>query len=253
MLKYIGEAYRDSARIAFALPWLFALPVTTELIQHIIEYRIGLFASFEAMEAVGGDAARMGFGQVKILSLVLLIYWVSRWQVLRGRDDRSILGDRHSATLFAGVVVLGLVLGLIQQFGGGVLAPFLDAGVLMTIGFAFFFLSLALDVYLSAWKVGSALGNARLTIAASFRIIHGNFWWSLGFSVTMMLPLMILHYALNALAVGQSFALTWAILILDALVVGCLGLVLATATFLVARRAAERASTRLAPEAVAVA
>ena len=252
MLKYIGEAYRDSARIALALPRLVALPVTTELIQHVIEYRIGMFASLEAMERVGGDAARMGFGQVKILSLVLLVYWVSRWQVFRGRSDRSILGDRRSATLFAGVVVLGVALGLVQQFGGTWLAPFLNADALMTIGFAFFFLSLALDVCLSAWKVGSALGNARLSIPASFRIIQGNFWWSLGFNVIMMLPLMILHYALNALAVGQPFVLTWAILILDALVVGCLGLVLATATFLIARRAAERAKVGLATEARAV-
>ena len=249
MLKSIGEAYRDSFRVGLALPLLFALPVTTELIQHVIEYRIGLFASFEAMEAVGGDSARMGFGQVKILSLILLVYWVSRWQVLRGRADRPVLGDRRSATLFAGVVALGVALGLVQQFGGGVLAPLLDAGAVMTIGFAYFFLSLALEVYLSVWKVGSALGNARLNIPASFRIMQGNFWWSLGFSVAMMLPLMVLHYALNALAVGRPFALAWSILVLDALVVGCLGLVLATTTFLIARRAAERARIGLAVDA----
>jgi hypothetical protein len=243
----IKGAYRESARAAVALPLLFALPVATELVQHAIEYRIGMFASLQAMEAVGNHPARMGFGQVKILSLILVLFWACRWHAFRGQRGRSVLGDRGSAFLFAGVVVLSMAIGAAQQFGGTLLAPILpDESTLMTVGIAFFLGSVVLDVYLTCWKVGSALGNPRLSIPASFKIMHGNFWWSLGFSLAMILPLMVAHYALNAVAIGQEQGPLWAILATDACLVGYLGLVLATTSFLIARRATERAGVPLA-------
>ena len=246
MWREIKQAYADSARIIVALPLLFALPVAAELIQHAIEYRSGMYDSLAAMEAAADDPARMGFGQVKILTLVLLLYWVSRWQVFRGAGEPAVLGDRQSAWLFLGVILLGMALGLVQQFGGGWLAPFVGEGMLLAIGFGYFFLSLALDLYLSAWKVGSALGNPRLTIPASFRIMRGNFWWSLAFSIVMILPLMAVHYALAVVGLGQPDLLLWSTLAFDALIVGYLGLVLATMTYLIARRAAARAQVPLA-------
>ena len=247
MLSQIKRAYADSARIIVALPLLFALPVAAELIQHAIEYSSGMFDSLAAMEAAGDDPARMGFGQVKILALLLLLYWVSRWQVFRGRPDRPVAGDRASALLFLGVVLFGTATAVVQQFGGSWLAPFVrDSGTLMAIGFAAFFLFAALDVWLSVWKVGAALGNPLLSIPASFRIMRGRFWWSFGFTFAMIIPLMVAHYALNAVAVGRPEPLLLAILALDALLVGYLGLVLATTTFLVAERAAGRAGVPLA-------
>lgn len=247
MLGSILRAYRDSARIAIALPLLFALPAGAELVQHVIEYRIGLFDSLAAMRAAGDHPARIGFGQVKILSLVALLYWVARWQMFRDDPARRVLGDARSAFLFAFVLLFGIALGAVQQFGGGWIAPLIDGRALVGIGIAFFAATTALEVYLSGWKVGAALGNRRLGFLASFRLIHGNFWWSLGFTIAMVLPLMILHYLLNGLAVGRPDALLWAMLALDALVVGYLGLAMATTVFLIALRAAERSDTPLAP------
>ena len=100
MLKYIAQAYRDSARAALALPLLFALPAAAELIQHAIEHRAGMFDSLAAMQAAADDPARMGVGQVKVLTLMLVLYWVSRWQALRGDPGRSVWGDGRSAALF---------------------------------------------------------------------------------------------------------------------------------------------------------
>ena len=246
MWQFIKQAYADSARIIIALPWLFALPTVAELIQHVIEYRSGMYDSVAAMQAAGDDPARMGFGQVKILTLILLLYWVSRWQAFRGSKEGSVLGDRRSALLFLGVVLFATAIGLVQQFGGTFLSPILgNDNLLLTIGFAFFLLSLALDIYLSAWKVGSALGNPRLTIPASFRIVQGSFWWSLAFYVLMIVPLMVVHYALAVVALGRPDPVLWAVLTLDAFIVGYLGLVLSTATYLVAQRAATRAGVPL--------
>ena len=246
MWPFIRQAYADSARIIVALPWLFALPTAAELIQHFIEYRSGMYDSVAAMQAAGDDPARMAFGQVKILTLILLLYWVSRWQAFRGTRTQKVLGDRRSALLFLSVVLFAVAIGLVQQFGGTFLAPMLgNETLLLTIGFAFFILSLALDIYLSGWKAGSALGNARLTIPASFRLIHGSFWWSLAFYVLMILPLMTVHYALAVVGLGRSDPVLWAVLTVDALIVGYLGLVLATTTYLVAQRAATRAGVGL--------
>lgn len=246
MWTSIKEGYRESARATIALPLLFALPVVTELVQHGIEYRSGMFVSLETMEALGNHTARMGFGQVKILSLTLVLYWAFRWHALRGQPGRSVLGDRSSAILFAGVVLFSTAIGVIQQFGGTLLAPMLpDESTLLTVGIAFFLGTVVLDVYLTCWKVGSALGNPRLSIPASFKIMHGNFWWSLGFSLAMILPLMVAHYALNVFAIGQEVGPLWAILVTDAVLVGFLGLVLATTSFLIARRAAKRAGVPL--------
>jgi hypothetical protein len=248
MWTEIKSAYRDSAGIAIALPLLFALPVACELIQHFIEYRIGMFAGFEAMEAVGSHPARMGFGQVKILSLILLVYWVSRWLAVQDGATLRVFGDGRSAFLFLGVLAWSVIAGLVQQFGGTLLAPYVpDPTTLLLIGLAFFLVLTAVEIYLTVWKIGAALGNGRLTIPASFRIMAGNFWWSLGYFTIMFLPLMIVHYALNAFAVGRSDAVLWPLLVLDAIEVGYLGLILATTTYVLARRATGRKGLALAP------
>ena len=157
------------------------------------------------MEATGDDPARMAFGQVKILVLALLPFWVSRWHLLRGQAGRRVLGDRRSVLLYVPVILLGIVIiALLMHFGGRLLSPFVaNAGLLMAIGFAFFLATMALEIYLSVWKVGAALGNSRLTIPASFRLMHGNFWWSLGFFLAMFLPLMVVHYLLAVLPLGR--------------------------------------------------
>ena len=250
MWSFIKQAYRDSARIAIALPLLFAVPVAFELIQHVAEYRAAMFGSVAAMEAAADDPARMTFGYLKVLTLILLLFWVSRWQVFRGQAGRPVLGDRQSALLYLGVVLFSLAIAIVQQFGGTWLAPLVpDQGALIAIGTAFFFASIALDTYLSGWKVGSALGNANLSIPASFRLMHGHFWWSFAFSFAMILPLLVVHYALNGLALGRPEPLLWTILVLDALLVGYFGLVLATTGFLIAGRAAEQKGVALAQAA----
>lgn len=245
MLTMIGRIYRDAFGAARAVPLLFLLPLAVEFIQHVIEYRAGMFTSFEGMAAAGNDAGRIGFGQVKSLSLILLIYWVSRWLAF-GRDPaRPIVGDRISARLFAGVAILFILAGLVPQFGGAFLTPLMPNRALFGIGIAVFVATLVLNIYLMVWKVGAALGNPALTIPASFRTMHGNFWLSLAVDVAIFLPPMIAHYALNILAVGKPAGLVWTLLAVDSLVVGLLGLLMATASFRIAERALTRAGISL--------
>lgn len=246
MWALIKECYGRSARFAIALPLLFALPIAGELAQHLAEYWIGMYASVAAAVALEGDPTRMGFGVVKVLILIVYPYWVYRWLAFEGGGGRRILGDARSASLFAWVVALGLALAALQLFGGALLRPLgVSNGAILGAGLALTLLTIALDIYLTAWKVGAALGNPGLTIPASFRIMHGNFWWSTGFYLAMVLPLMIVHYAFATAALLGPPALLWPLLIVDGLVVGYLGTVLAAAGFLFARRAAERAGAAL--------
>lgn len=245
MWRAIKDGYARSARLARSFPLLVAFPMMAELTQHIVEYRIGMFTNVATMRAVAGNAERMGFGQLKVLSLILLLYWVSRGLAF-GRDGaHRVLGDARSAWLFLWVTLYMIGFGLVQQFGGGFIAPYVATRPLIAIGFGFFVASLVLDLYLTVWKIGAALGNRALTPAASFRIMHGNFWWSLGYFVVMFAPGLVIHYALNGLAVGRPTGMIWAVLAVDALLVGYFGILLAAATYVIARRAAERKGVAL--------
>lgn len=246
MWTEIKQAYAGSAKVGLAAPLIFVLPFAAELIQHVIEIRIGMFDSIQTMEAAADNGARMGFGMVKILSLILLVYWVSRKLAAMDGTRLRVLGDARSARLFFWVLALAVVMALVQQFGGALLAPHVPEGRTLTIiGFGFFFAATALEIYLTAWKTGAALGNPRLTLPASFRIMHGNFWWSLGYFVVMFLPLMILHYGLNLVAVGRPEAAIWSLMVIDSLVVGYLGIVLAAVVYITARRATARKDVAL--------
>ena len=250
MWTEIRTTYGDSARVALAWPLLFALPAAAEFAQHVVEYRAGMFVSLEGLRAAADNGWRTGFGILKVVSLYLLAYWVSRAIARLHGAKLRVSGDAGSARLFAGVVAWSLTTGALQLFGGGPIAPFLPSrGALIGVGFAFFALLLVCDTYLTVWKTGASLGNARLTFAASFRIVHGNFWWGLGFTMLMFLPSLILHYALNGLAVGRAPLPMWAILGFDALTVGYFGIVLAATVYIIARRATARKGVALLPSA----
>jgi hypothetical protein len=247
MWTEIKSAYRDSWTVARKFPLLFALPATAEFAQHVVEYELGMFASLEGMKAAADSGWRMGFGMVKVLSLILLTYWVSRALAALHGAPLRVRGDARSARLFALVLAWGVGTDLLQLFGGNLIGPFLPGRATLIVGAVFGLALLVCDIYLSAWKVGASLGNARLTFAASFRIMHGNFWWSLGYFALMFLPPLVLHYLLNFLAVGRPPIAMWAMIGFDALTVGYLGIVLTAASYIIARRATSRKGGTLLP------
>lgn len=240
MLTEIKAAYAGSAKVALTAPLIFLLPAAAEFIQHVAEIRSGMFASIAAMEAAADDGARMGFGVLKIFSLILLIYWVNRALAIMDGARLRLIGDSLSLRLFAGVILYAVLMAIVQLFGGSVLAPYVPERTLLAIGLAFFLAATALEIWLNVWKAGASLGNARLGIHASLGVMRGNFWWSAGYFVLMFLPLMVLHYGLNLAAVGRSEAMVWTLMVVDCLVVGCLGIVLAATVYFTARRATGR-------------
>jgi hypothetical protein len=181
-----------------------------------------------------------------MLSLALLGYWVVRFIGLGEDRRRTVALPRPAVLLFAGVLLFDLAFTAVHKLGGEALAALVpNQRVVLAIGIVWLLLALALGVYLVVWKVGAALGNSRLTIPASFRLMHGNLWWSFAFTLLMMLPLMVAHYALGIGAIGRPPAVAVAMLFFDALLVGYLGTVLIATNYAIARRAADRAGVTL--------
>jgi hypothetical protein len=247
MWKEMKENYRASARFAVALPLIFAMPVLVEGLQHVAEWRIGMFESGAMAEAVSDHPARMSVGYVKTALLCVMGYWVWRFLGFKGDLGRVLRFDRTAIALFALVLAFQAAQVVVQNQAGTLLGATIatEAGLFLT-GLALILAAMALEIYIAAWKVGAALGNRRMGPLASLRTMHGSIAWGYGFTLLMFFPVMILHYLLNGLAIGRPAAIAWPLLTLDALVVGYLAVLLPTTVFIVARRAAGRRGIDLA-------
>lgn len=160
------------------------------------------------------------------------------WRVHDGRRDRArtVAVDKTAARLFAGVLAFQLILTAVQLFalprtGGVVLGEALGG--------------LILGVLIAAWVAAAALGNPRVGPWKSARIMAPHLPWSAGLSLAVVMPLMVSHYALGALAMMEPQPLLWPVLIADTLLVGLLAAVMGASGYLIARRGADRAGVLL--------
>ncbi len=242
----IKKTYRDSSRFVVALPLIAAVPFAAELIQHVIEVQVGMFDSYAGAEAAGSDPARIGFGYVKVLTLFLIGYPLFRFLASGGDTRTALTVTRTSASLFGGVILLSSAMMVLNSIGGTLVTQVAGSeATIFGIGLAAFLGMVVFDTYLAAWKVAAALGNPGLNIAASFRLMHRHVPWSLAYFLAMMLPLMVVHYALNIGAIGLAPGAMWTMLAFDSLVTAYLAILLSAAVFRMAHRAAEKAGANL--------
>jgi hypothetical protein len=109
-------SYSGSIAFLTACPVLALFPVAFELVQHLVEVRIGMYDSLAAAKAVEHDQLRMGFGFLKVIALVVPEYWVVRYLVFR-EQARAAQFDRLAVSLFAVFMAFKLGLTAIQLFG----------------------------------------------------------------------------------------------------------------------------------------
>lgn len=81
-----------------------------------------MFTSLAGMRAAADASDRMALGMAKVLFLYLLIYWMSRALAIGDGARLRMWGDSRSARLFAGVLAWSIGTGLLQLFGGSLLA-----------------------------------------------------------------------------------------------------------------------------------
>lgn len=226
--KALTETYRGSIAFMIACPLLTMVPVLFEILQHVVEVKIGLYASVAAANALEHDPWRMGFGMLKVAALMLPGYWVVRF--LAWHDPaRAARIEQPAVRLFAIVLALQLVSDALQLF------VFSTNGWAMLVSFVVLTI---VSVALHPWFVAAALGNRAIGPRRSVAIMARQIPWSFGFLLVAMLPLMIPHQALGVLAIVGPKPLLWPILLVDSLLVGWLSTVIVASGFVMAMRAA---------------
>jgi len=236
-LQALVAAHRDSFLFLLACPLLAAVPVVVELIQHVAEHRLGMYDTLAAAKAADAHPIRMAFGFAKVLSLSIAGYWVTRWLAWR---DPAVAGrwDRRAVALFAGVMAYQAALSAVQLF----VLP--RSAAALAGGFA---VGAVLGPLLVAWSAAAALGSPAIGPVASMRLMAPRFGWTLPYMLVVLLPLMVVHYALGAAAILGPKPLLWPVLVADALVVGWLAALMVASGWFAACRAAGLAGVALAP------
>lgn len=246
MIGELKGVYGGAWRYMLACPVLFAVPAVAEFIQHVIEMRIGMYDSIAAAQAVETDGARLGWGLFKTLALTAAGFWVARFLLMPGGADAARRFDPVAARLYLWVMLWALAQTVLSLWGGDAMrgAGLGDyaTGAAIALGLSTF----VLDIMLAPWMVASALGNAGLGFVRSLRMVGLDAWWGVVFSIAAILPPMVAHYAFAFLAMGAPPAAAWAVMAIDALLVGYLGAVIAAANVAIARRAAARSAVVLA-------
>ncbi|MXP14949.1 hypothetical protein GRI44_09345 [Altererythrobacter confluentis] len=223
-LKY---TYRESWAFLWACPLLALIPVLAEFAQHAAEMHLGMYASLEAAQAAEDDPLRMAFGFIKTFALSLPGYWVIRY-LAGNRDTQAARSfDRRSVTLYAVVMLFNSALVAIQLFvlprSGAALIAGMVGGLLIT-------------PLLLRWFVAAPLGIF-ISPAASARVMLPQVPFAIAFSLAVMLPLMVPHYALGAAAIfAPAYVLKWAILIADSLLVGWMAAAMMAGSWALATR-----------------
>lgn len=247
MWNDLKEIFVRSGRYARLCPLLFLIPVAIEMIQHAVEINSYMYVSIGAMEAAEGDLLRLAVGHLKVISLFLVGYWAARFLVFGDDPAAARRIDPRAVRLFVPVMALGLF-SLVSVLDGPLIAeaygvpPATTATVLLSV----MVVSIFVEPLLCAWKTSAAAGNPAIGFIGSIRLTPPVYFRALALSLLTMVPLMVAHYALAFGAVGKPPAMVWAIMAIDSVLVGYLGVVMVTTAYVIARRVAERAGIDLA-------
>ncbi len=240
MKRDVMAIYQRAWAFALAMPLIFILPALPELAQHAVEAKLGMYASMTPFREFSASGARLGIGYLKTLALLLPGYWFVRYlafgDVRRGvRLDRRAVGLCVPVFLFSGAEqALTLFAPPLHQLIGLVgkkPAAVADGSMHLALS--------CLGVYLTAWGVAAALGNARITPLRSLALMAGSFWRTIGYMLAGTLPLMVVHCALGIGAIGCPGWLVTVMLALDGVVVAALAHTMTGAAFMAAREALE--------------
>lgn len=247
MGRDLVEVFVRSGRYALLCPLLFLVPVAVEMVQHAVEIRAGMYVDMAGLKAAEGDMLRLVIGHVKVIALFLTGYWAARFLVFGDDPVAARRIDPVAVRLFVPVMAWGLFwLILVQDAPLIAGAMGISGSFAATVLVVSLLVSLLFDPLLAAWKTAAAAGNPGIGFVRSIRLTLGVYPYAVIVSLLPMLPLMVGHYALAFLAVGKSPALVWAIMALDALLVGYLGVVMIATSYVVARRVAARGDIGLA-------
>mgnify|MGYP007071977271 CR=1 FL=1 len=218
----IKSSYGLGWGFALAFPLIFLVPPVVEFIQHVIEWRLGVFDSVQKAEALSNHPIRLGFGFVKLASLLVVGLWISRYRHSGG--DRKIAGKVTGGLFMAFIPVI--IVALAWEGAQMAAGPWLSATAIGQIpsiaaGIGLFVLGAVFQVLTAGWRVGVPLRDRRMgffgSIWKGLRVLPAG----LVLYFVVFLPLLVLHTGLNvAMALIGLGPTLWVLFGVDALLVG---------------------------------
>lgn len=243
-------AFRDGWAVTRALPLLVVAMAGIEFAQHAVELHLGFFsADLAVRKAAAEEPLRMAFGWPKMLTLYAVAFFATRWFVTRNKRQ-ALRPSPLALRRYAWVVLFQLIPAVAIIYAGPIVAA-LGLGVAEVTPFRMVFglAQLLLEPLLFLWFVNAALGTDAYGLLASAKATRWLYVWALLLMFVTRVPVSQLHARLNMWPAGQAPALQWAMLALDALVVGVLAVIVPAVQVRIARYIADRRGLALLGDA----
>lgn len=211
--RAVLDTYRLGLRSFVAAPLLVALAVVPQAVQHVAELQFGMFASREAFIALQNDPTRMAFGMAKVAGLLLAITAIARFWALGSVRAALLPGWR---TLLLSALLFGA-----SEFVVWVLDGVEDAvGEPWSYGFTA--LTATIQIGIVVAMVAVLLEDGEVTP----RTLLCKRWPALVYMALCLgaafAPAAWLHGKMHHVAFAQPEWLAWALMGVDALVVGAI-------------------------------
>lgn len=213
---------RDGARLWKLAPIVPALVVLPEFAQHVVEIRLGMFASHDAFAAFGSAPARMSLGSIKVAGLVLSTLLAARFWANRAEGARfwSLAGIGWKQ------VLLGFLVQVLCSIPG-----FFDLRLAPAGQFALSALLFLVSLPGMVLMIGGLLGDR----TSGLRDAYWNGWartlrMAL-FTGPVFALLQQVHHWNHVLALGKPLAVVWGLMTWDALLVGLIATLVGTGLY----------------------
>ena len=225
--RLIGETYRLGFTAWRLAPLFVAVAALTEFAQHVVEIRLGMFASRASFRALQNDPLRWDAGYAKFAGVILTMLLVARfWGV--GRSWRRTL---HLPLANIGRARAALVLLAVSTFLLASPRFALPGSLDIVRGVAGWVIQSGLILWLAA-ILFSLPGP---TLRQSFTDYFPSAVVMLLLFLAGMLPAQIPHRFAHDIALGQPTAVVWLLVAIDALIVGTMAALGGTGLYLGSR------------------
>lgn len=206
----LKTTFVGGTRLFVLAPLIPLIAILPEFLQHIVEIKLGMFASKPAFQALAMDPTRWAFGYAKIAGLVLAMFAAARyWGGARERwwDLRNVAWKPFLIAL-AGNAALTVAMFVIGGRLSASAKPVFD--IVATIA----------TLPLLIWLIGPLLGDATMTLRRAYTAGWGRLLLMVLLAALAFWPASLLHQWDHRWALSASLPVVWALMTWDALLVG---------------------------------
>jgi hypothetical protein len=234
-LRSLGGKLFDSFRLGGLMVrralLILAIAAIPELVQHVVEIRLGMFDSIEMFHAHGTDAIRMAFGYVKVAGFVIAILASARFWWL-GSVRAALLPPPRDLLRIVGAIVVSLAAQLPFEW--------LRAGMAQPWNGALLIIETALGTALTVYIIAALFGDRAMTLRRVFTAAWGRALLIVLLMAVTYGPCFAVHLATHKLALGLPLPLVIAIMTFDGLFIGLFAALVGSAMFVGYASDAER-------------